>query len=105
MIDFNTCKPLDVIKESALLHPSLLSEGIYKMAATHFGYASQTQDRYAGQCALRAGRDAMEAKLLIEREEFEPIAARTGPLVQAFTVAANLMCLPPSLRQSIIARA
>lgn len=102
--DFNTCKAIDVIRHSALIHPSLFRDSLMAVARNHFNYASQTADKLAARAAHNAGRDTQEAIHALDCEDFSRISAKCGILVQAFTVAARLNCLSPLLAKSIIER-
>lgn len=103
-IDYLTCMPIDVIRQSHLLHPSALRDGIHAAGNRHFQYASQSANRLAARAAQSAGKHANEAICCLDQENFDRLESQCGPLVQAFSVAARLLCLPHSLTAPMLAR-
>jgi len=103
-IDLNTCTARDVIQRSITCHPSLFIEGIQSLADTHRRYAQIASSVDVAKIADGC-RDACEiAARYVAECDADAICGELRYLVQAFTVAAKLQCIPASLRGDIIER-
>jgi hypothetical protein len=103
-IDYLTCMPIDVIRRSRAMHPSLLRDAIHAAGNRHFQYASQCGDKLAAHAARNAGKHANEALHCLDCEDFERLDSLCGPMVQAFTQAARLLCLSHNLTRPMLDR-
>lgn len=113
-IDFATCTAMDVIKRSAVCHPSVFVESLRSQALQHFTYAQQVRAligkparNAAAQSADSMGKDCADAADWVEYDNYEDAMQnpdRIGPFVVAFNVACKLQLIPFATRTDIMAR-
>lgn len=110
-IDFTTCTAVDVIERSLVCHPSLFRDRVMTAHDSHLLFALGTKDHAAFKAARNAVNQTERVIGIARKFEASPRAAAEqiakvglGELVQAFHAAAELNCVPRSLRGAIIER-
>lgn len=101
-VNYLTASMDDVIARSALMHPSLLAESLTLQAKEHRAYARKTYRSDVSRIAQRMADDCLAAAAAVEGETLGALSFAAK--ISAFNIAANLLCLPRSLRAEIAER-
>ena len=104
-MDYLRASMMDVIRRSAVLHPSLYVEVLDKVAKRHRDYAGQVRALAptVSAAAMKMADDAADVALLVELESM-PKRLTLSARVIAFHEAAKLQCLSPEIVRDIARR-
>lgn len=103
-IDLATCTMLDVIKRSAVCHPSLLCDALRKAHSTHSHYSTITHNKAAARSAVNMAAACLHAIQFIEENDLDAFALILSPRVIAFSAALKLQCIPYATGSDIAER-
>lgn len=103
-IDTNTATAIDIIKRSALMHPSFFADHLALCLSNDLGYAAgHTNEavRRSVQASARAYQRAIDA---LQADDVDRLTTDMGAGVVALNVACKLQCLPPHVRTAAALR-
>lgn len=108
--DYLKCSMNDVIAASARLHPSLLRAKMLAAETTHRRFADATPDTAAAHAGYKMAEAAARIATILEHDAGAMVAPAyvanftLNARILAFSAAADLLCIPRSLRGDIAAR-
>lgn len=103
-LDFDTCTMVDVIRRSAIVHPTLLRDTMLRAAGLHVTYSGVVAN---GQVAKIAQSMASDLQLMadeLSNGDFRPEDLQLGERVQAFSAACELQGITRHVRTAIARR-
>ena len=109
-LDLAKATATDVILRSAICHPTLFGDQLRAVAGVHRRSANEMRDRQARETATRMAQDCetmaqfAEAGWLHMQRGLDLGDITFGQRIHAFTVAAKLQLIPPSVATDIIGR-
>jgi hypothetical protein len=104
MLDLNSCTMRDVIAQSVSLHPSFFAEALRRVQRIHTEYATVTHDAHSARIASTMALDLSDVAYKVEQGAFAPEELTFSQVVQSFSVAAKLQCMPEHIKREITRR-
>ena len=104
MIDYTKCNMAAVIQRSYVCQPTLFVEALRVVAKTHYDYSHVTTSKHVAHIAANMAVELRRIATEVEQGCLEVTVLSSSELIQAFTVAAKLNCLPYDVQQDIAKR-
>jgi hypothetical protein len=102
-LDFTKCTAFDVIRRSALCHPTMFRDALCDVASIHAKAAATMHDCMAHRAALDMHKAAMKVAEQLAGGD-EPHDLSISERIIAFSAAARLQCIPHATAAQIAGR-
>lgn len=106
-IDFDTCTAIDIIKRSAVCHPTLFREALVASKDADFAYAKnldRAREAMVVKSVLARANATNDAISAIDIEDFDFFASNLGAGIVTLNIACKLQVLPPHVRTAAATR-
>lgn len=106
-LDFDTCTAIDIIKRSAVCHPSLLREALVASKKADFDYAATLNRQHEAaivRSVLARANATNDAISAIDLEDFDFFKTNLGAGIVTLNIACKLQVIPAHIRSAATQR-